>query len=80
MTRTIATDQRARLTPVDIVFYGVALFLLGVMAEPMYTVLTDNAGELGTGAGYVFQLVFPGLVMTIMIVVYLTGVTGGSIR
>lgn len=69
---------RGRLTPVDIVFYGVAVFLVGQLSVPIYTVLSNNAGEMGTGTAYLFQMVFPGLVMTILIVVYLTGATGGS--
>ena len=71
-------DDRARLTPVDIVYYGVAVLLLGFLAQPMYQVLNDNAGELGTGEAYLFQLVFPALVVTIMVVVYLTGASGGA--
>lgn len=74
----IRTDDRARLTPVDIVYYGVALLLLGFLAEPMYLVLNDQAGELGTGSGLLFQMIFPSLVVTLMFVVFLTGVSGGA--
>lgn len=71
-------DYRARLTPVDVVYYGVALFLLAILAEPMYIVLTDNAHRLGTGEGYLFQLIFPALLLTLASVVYLTGASGGA--
>jgi hypothetical protein len=70
-------NTRARLTPVDVVFIGVAIFVLGNLAPAVYTVLSNNSGELSTGAAYLFQLVFPGLIMTILIVTYVTGVSGG---
>ncbi len=77
MTRNYS-DNRGRLTPVDIVYYGVAVLLLGFLAEPMYTVLNDNAGSLDTGTAYLFQLVFPALVVSVLTVVYLTGASGGA--
>ena len=70
-------DDRARLTPIDIVYYGVGLFLLGVFAKPIYMVLNGNAGELGTGAGLLFQMIFPSMVVTLMVVVFVTAVSGG---
>lgn len=70
--------ERARLTPVDIVYYGVAVLLLGLLASPMYTVLNDNAGELGTGEALLFQMMFPAMLLTVMGIVYLTGATGGT--
>jgi ABC-type transport system involved in cytochrome c biogenesis permease subunit len=71
-------DVRARLTPVDVVFYGVALLLLSFMAEPIYTTLRDNADRLGTGEAYLFQLIFPAMILTLISVVYLTGASGGA--
>lgn len=70
--------ERARLTPIDVVFYGAAIFVLAALAAPMYTILQANAGELGPAAGLLFQMPFPGLVMTILIVIYLTGAAGGG--
>ena len=78
MLGRLDSDERARLTPVDVIYYGVALLLLGFLAAPMYTVMNDNAGELGTGTAYIFQLAFPSMVVTIMFVVYLTGASGGG--
>lgn len=71
-------DLRARLTPVDVVFFGVALMLLAFFADPIYTVMRDNASSLGPGEAYLFQMIFPALVVTIMSVVYLTGASGGA--
>jgi len=69
--------DRARLTPVDAVFIAVAIFVFGNLAAPVYTVLANNTGSMSTGAAYVWQLIFPGLIMTILIVTYVTGVSGG---
>lgn len=70
--------SRGRLTPVDVVYYGTALLLLSFLAAPMYQVMNDNASSLGAGSGYLFQLVFPAMVITIVSVVYLTGASGGG--
>ncbi|WP_423745095.1 hypothetical protein V5735_03455 (plasmid) [Haladaptatus sp. SPP-AMP-3] len=72
------SDVRGRLTPVDVVYYGVAVLLLGFLAKPMYLVMNDNGGELGTGTAYLFQLVFPAMVVTVLVVVYVTGASGGA--
>lgn len=71
-------DDRARLTPVDVVIYGVAFMLLAIFAPMVYTVMRDNAGFLGTGEAYLFQMVVPALIVTLMFVVYLTAVSGGE--
>lgn len=71
-------DDRARLTPVDVVYYGVALMLLGFLARPMYRVMNDNAGAVGTGTAYIFQMVYPALLVTLLVVVYTTGASGGA--
>lgn len=70
--------DRARLTPVDVVFYGVALLLLAFMAEPMYSTLRDNAGHLGTGEAYLFQMIYPATILTLMSVIWLTAASGGA--
>jgi len=69
--------DRARLTPVDAVFIGVAIFILGNLAGPVYTVFANNTGSMSTGTAYVWQLIFPGLIATVLIVTYVTGVSGG---
>lgn len=71
-------DERGRLTPVDVIFYGVALLLMGFLAAPIYSTLNANASSMGTGVGYLFQLVFPALVITILYRVYTTGASGGG--
>lgn len=71
-------DQRARLTPIDVVIYGVVGLLLAIFGPMIYTVLRDSAGSLGTGEAYLFQMVFPAMIVTLMFVVYLTAVSGGA--
>lgn len=70
--------SRARLTPVDIVYYGVVLTTLAIMAEPIYNALTNNAASLGTSEAYVFQLVFPAAIVTVLTMIYYTAVSGGA--
>jgi len=76
----VRMDDRARLTPVDVVYFGVAVFILGHFAGPIYTVLGDSAGSLGPGEAFLFQMIFPALLLTIISVVYLTAATGGSVK
>lgn len=70
--------DRARLTPVDVIYYGAALFILALMIGPMYKVLNASAGELSMGSGLLFQMVLPAALVTIISVVYLTGASGGT--
>lgn len=77
-THRPSTTARGRLTPVDVVFYGVAIFILAIMASPIYTLLSQNSGSLQTGEAYLFQMVFPALIGTIMTVIILTAASGGS--
>lgn len=70
-------DVRARLTPIDVIFIGLAVFILGNLAPVVYTVFADHADEMSTGAAYVWQLIFPGMIVTILVVIYVTGVSGG---
>lgn len=75
-----ATDTRSRLTPVDVVFFGAAVVLLGFLAKPWYSVLNDHADGMGTGAAYIFKAIFPALALTILGVIYLTAASGGATK
>lgn len=70
--------DRARLTPVDVVFYAVALFLLAIMVQPVYTLLAAKAGDLSKGVGLLMQIVFPLLILSIFTVIYATSASGGA--
>jgi len=69
-------SNRGRLTPVDVVFIGVSVAMFAFLMEPFYTLLQD--ANLGVGAGFLFQMIPAGLVMSLLVVVYATALTGGS--
>jgi len=71
-------SARARLTPVDVVFFGVAIFVLTLLAEPMYTTMHNRAGALGTGEAYIFQLIFPAAIGTVFVLLIATAASGGT--
>lgn len=73
-------DTRARLTIIDVVWITAALFVAGVLIGPIFTALENNAGSLGTGEAYLFQMVPAGIVLTILIVLWQIAVTGGDLR
>jgi len=64
------------LTPVDVILYGTAVFLVGVFSPLIYSVLDSNAAEFTVGSGLVWQLIVPAVIVTILSVVYLTAVGG----
>jgi len=70
--------DRARLTPVDVVFFGVVIFILGHLAGPVYQILAENSADLGTGTTYLFQMIFPAMILTVLSLVFLTAVSGGA--
>lgn len=70
----ITHDDRARLTPVDIVFFGVAAFLLALMSNPVYQVLYDST--MGTGSSYLFQLMWPAMIVTVLTMIIITAASG----
>lgn len=73
-------DRRGRLTLIDVIWLGVSLFLIGVMAGPIFTVVDNHAAILGTGPAYMFRIVVPGLIVTLMVVLWVTAIGGGDLR
>lgn len=71
-------DRRGRLTPVDVLFYAVALFVLGVFVGPIFGLMQSNADVMSTATAYVWQLIVPMLIAVILFVIYLTGASGGG--
>jgi hypothetical protein len=65
---------RGRLTLVDIIYLGVGIAVLAILARPFYKILEGQASVLSTGEAYLLQLVIPGLVATLMIVMLATAV------
>lgn len=67
---------RAQLTIPDMVLTAAALVVLYPLAAAFYKILDANAGELGTGTAYLFQMVVPGLVVTLLVIVFAIAVGG----
>lgn len=67
---------RAQVTIPDVVFFGVALLLLGVFAEPIYQLLNQRAGDLGAGEAFLLQMVVPSLVVTLLIIIFAIAIGG----
>ncbi|WP_147435662.1 hypothetical protein [Halobellus sp. Atlit-38R] len=70
--------DRARLTPVDVVFFGVVIFILGHLAGPVYQILGEHSTDLGTAETYLFSMIFPAMILTVLSMIYLTAVSGGA--
>lgn len=68
--------ERARLTPVDVVYIAVGLAALAFLAEPLYTAL--DSVELSTGATLLFQMLPPALVTMILFVTYRISLIGSG--
>jgi hypothetical protein len=66
--------DRARLTFIDVIFLGISLAVLAILARPLYSVLDKQADVLSTGEAYMFQLLVPGIVATLLIVMLATAV------
>jgi len=62
--------DRGRLTPVDVVFFGVGLAALAFLAEPFYSLLNQQQSSLGTGTELLFTMIVPGLVLTLLFSIY----------
>lgn len=69
-------DDRARLTPVDVAWIGVAVFILMLLAPPIYGLMNANVGSLGTGDAYLLRMIIPGALIAILVVIYATAVKG----
>lgn len=69
-------NDRARLTPVDVIYIGVGIAVLAFLVEPLYMLMNANAGELGKAEAFLFQMIVPGIVMTILYVMYSTAISG----
>jgi hypothetical protein len=68
--------ERARLTPVDVIFIAVGLAALTFMVGPLYSLL-DTAG-LSTGTELLFRALPASLVAMLLFISYRTALIGGS--
>jgi len=69
---------RARLTPVDVVYIAVSIAVLSFSVPVLYEVMGSNSDLIPTGSLYLFQLITPVLVLTILSVTFIVAVGGGN--
>lgn len=69
-------SDRGRLTPVDVAWIGVAIFLLGLLLVPAYELMNANVGALGTGDAYLLRMVFPAALLGAFAYLFATSVEG----
>lgn len=69
-------SDRARITPVDVVFIGVSLGLLVFLFEPVYQLLGDS--NLGAGTELLFRMTLPGLAAMLLFVTYRVSLLGSG--
>jgi hypothetical protein len=69
-------DARGRLTPVDVAYLGVALFFLGILAEPIYMLLAQNIDALGTGDVYMVRMIIPGAIVGLFVTMFAIAIQG----
>lgn len=68
--------ERGRITPVDVVFFGVAVAALTFLMQPMLTLL--GQANLDPSVEYMFVMIPGGLVVSLLWVIYRTSVVGGT--
>lgn len=69
-------DTRARLTLTDVVMIVAALFVLAALGPPVYTALNTNAAIMSQGEAYLWQAIFPLMVVVLLGVIFLKAVVG----
>lgn len=69
-------DGRARITPVDVAWFGVAILFLMFLVGPTYELLNANVSALGTGDAYLLRMIFPAALIGIFVLVMATAVGG----
>jgi len=69
---------RAQLTIPDLVYFAAGLVALAGLAPVLYAVLDSSAGDLGTGSAFLYQAIVPGLVVTMLIILFAIASGGGQ--
>lgn len=68
--------DRARLTIGDMIYYGATLVFVAPLLVVFLNGLDNNAGQLGVGEAYLFQLLAPVFILTLLAVIWFTAVVG----
>lgn len=63
----LRSDDRGRLTPVDVVLGLAAVAVIGALWPVVNAGLTANANELSTGEGYLFQMVLAVMLIVLLV-------------
>jgi hypothetical protein len=74
----LPSDQRGRLTIVDVVLILASVAVVGALWPVVEAGLTANAGELSTGEGYLFQMVLAVMVLVILASIWRRVVRGAG--
>jgi len=74
----LTSEQRARLTLVDMINIAVSVAVLAFLGIPFYEILRSQAGDLGAGVELLLQAMVPALLIALLIVIYSVAVTGVS--
>jgi len=69
-------SERGRITPIDVVFVGASVAALAFLAEPLYSLLNQSNNGLGPGVELLFRMIVPGLLGSLLLIVYITGLVG----
>jgi hypothetical protein len=70
------TGDRARLTPVDVAWVGVAVFMFGTLVVPIYGLYNENVGALGTGDAALLRAIIPATLIAVAVVIMATSAAG----
>ncbi|RDZ65976.1 hypothetical protein C5B90_06410 [Haloferax sp. Atlit-12N] len=70
--------SRGRITVPDVVYTTATLAFVGALAPVFYDGLDANAGQLGTGEAFLFQLIGPLLALVLMSVIWFKATRGVS--
>lgn len=62
-------DSRARLTPVDVAWISVGVFILGILVPPIYNMMNANAAALDVGDAYMLRMVIPGAIIAAFVAI-----------
>lgn len=68
--------RRGQITIPDVVYFGTSLLILAGLAPAIYMLLDDRAADLGAGFAFLAQMVVPGLVVTMLLVLFAIAVGG----
>lgn len=68
--------DRARLTIVDVPLYLVAFAVMAALWPVASRLMDSNADALGTGPGYLFQVILPVMILVIFVLIWRTSIRG----